>query len=44
MSEESGVTMALWSWASKFVDINNDGLEDIYVANGMVTNEDPGDL
>ncbi|HJP01638.1 MAG TPA: VCBS repeat-containing protein [Planctomycetota bacterium] len=44
VSEESGVTMALWSWASKFVDINNDGLEDIYVANGMVTNEDPGDL
>ncbi len=44
VSEASGVTMALWSWASKFVDINNDGLEDIYVANGMVTNEDPGDL
>lgn len=44
VSEQSGVTMALWSWASKFVDINNDGLEDIYVANGLVTNEDPGDL
>ncbi len=36
--------MGRWAWASKFVDINNDGLEDIYVANGFITQEDSGDL
>jgi hypothetical protein len=45
VSVESGVTMGRWAWSSNFVDINNDGWEDLVVANGMVTGpDDPGDL
>jgi hypothetical protein len=45
VSFEAGVTMGRWAWSSNFVDINNDGWEDLVVANGMVTSpEDPGDL
>jgi hypothetical protein len=45
VSFEAGVTMGRWAWSSNFVDINNDGWEDLLVANGMVTSaEDPGDL
>ena len=44
VSLEAGVTMGRWAWGSKFVDINNDGLEDIFVVNGYVTNDDPHDL
>jgi hypothetical protein len=44
VSEAAGVTMGRWAWASKFADIDNDGLEDIYVVNGYVTNDDPHDL
>jgi hypothetical protein len=41
----AGVTMGRWAWASNFVDINNDGWEDLLVANGMLTRDaDPGDL
>ena len=44
-SLEAGVTRGRWSWSSPFVDWNNDGWEDILVANGMVTGtEDTGDL
>ncbi len=45
VSLEAGVNMARWAWSSNFVDINNDGWDDMVVANGMVTGqEDPGDL
>ncbi len=44
VSEEAGVTMARWAWGSLFADLNNDGLEDLYAVNGLVTNEDSGDL
>ena len=44
VSVAAGVTMGRWAWGSKFVDLNNDGLEDIYVANGFITTEDTGDL
>ena len=44
VSESAGVTMGRWSWASKFADINNDGLEDLLVANGFVTGRDTNDL
>jgi len=45
VSVEAGVTMGRWAWSSNFVDINNDGWEDLVVANGMVTGpDDPGDL
>ena len=44
VSVDAEVTMARWAWSSKFVDINNDGFEDIYAINGYVTNEDSHDL
>jgi hypothetical protein len=45
VSVAAAVNMGRWAWSSNFVDINNDGWEDILVANGMVTSaEDPGDL
>ncbi len=39
-----GVTQGRWAWASRFADINNDGYEDLVVANGFLTQTDPGDL
>ncbi|XOV69731.1 MAG: FG-GAP repeat domain-containing protein [Verrucomicrobiota bacterium] len=45
VSEEAGVTLGRWAWSSNFVDFNNDGWEDLIVANGMVTGTpDTGDL
>jgi hypothetical protein len=44
VSEEAGVTMGRWAWSSNFIDFNNDGYEDIFVANGYVTNQGTGDL
>lgn len=44
VSEDAGVTMGRWAWSSKFVDFNNDGWDDIVVANGFITGEDPKDL
>ncbi len=43
-SEEAGVAMGRWAWCSPFVDLNCDGLEDLFVANGYITTEDTGDL
>jgi len=33
-----------WAWGSKFADFNNDGWEDLYVANGYITQADEDDL
>jgi hypothetical protein len=44
VSEAAGVTMGRWAWGSLFADLNNDGWEDIYVANGFMTAPDTGDL
>jgi len=44
VSEAAAVTMGRWAWASKFVDLNNDGWQDLVVSNGYVTNADSGDL
>jgi len=44
VSEEAGVTMGRWAWSSPFVDLDNDGREDLVVANGYLTNENSGDL
>ena len=44
VSVASGVTMGRWAWGSKFVDLNSDGLEDLYVSNGFITTDDTGDL
>jgi hypothetical protein len=40
----AGVWMGRWSWGAQFVDLNNDGLEDLFVPNGFVTNEIVDDL
>ena len=46
--EETGksldVETARWAWGSLFADYNNDGWEDLLVANGYITTEDTGDL
>ena len=44
VSESASVTMARWAWGTSFVDLNNDGWQDLVVANGNITGEDPGDL
>lgn len=44
VSEEAGVARARWAWGTSFIDINNNGWEDLVVANGNVTGDDPGDL
>ena len=45
LSLEAHVTLGRWAWGSLFVDLNNDGWEDLVVGNGMITSdEDPGDL
>ncbi len=35
-SEEKNAQYGAWSWAGKFADLDNDGWQDIYVANGSV--------
>ncbi len=44
VSHPAGVTMGRWAWGSLFADINNDGWEDLVVANGFVTGKMPDDL
>jgi hypothetical protein len=44
LTMEAGVSVGGWAWGAKFIDLNNDGLEDIYTPNGFVTNQDPEDM
>lgn len=44
VSVDSGVNVGRWAWGSLFADFNNDGWQDIVVANGFITQEDSGDL
>jgi len=44
VSIKAGVTMGRWAWSSKMADINNDGLEDILISNGQMTNDTADDL
>ena len=44
VSVRAGVTMGRWAWSSLFCDINNDGWDDLLVANGNMTNEESDDL
>lgn len=44
VSHAAGVTMGRWAWSSGFADINNDGWEDLVVANGYLTQTRDHDL
>ncbi len=44
ISEEAGVTMGRWAWASELVDLDNDGQLDIFVQNGYITGDRLDDL
>ncbi len=44
LSEVAGVAMARWAWGSLFADLDNDGWEDLVVANGYLTNDRADDL
>ena len=44
VSVTAAVTQGRWAWGSSFVDLNNDGWQDLVVANGFITQEDTGDL
>jgi hypothetical protein len=39
-----GVETGRWAWSSLLADLNNDGWEDIVVANGYITGDDADDL
>lgn len=39
VSVTTGVTMGRWSWGSLFADIDNDGWQDLVVANGYITGD-----
>ncbi len=41
---EANVEIGRWAWSSVFADINNDGWEDLLVANGYFTTDDSDDL
>lgn len=43
-SAPAGIEMGRWAWGSHFVDLNNDGWEDLIVSNGYLTTPDTGDL
>lgn len=45
VTDSANVSLGRWAWSSPFIDINNDGWEDIFVANGYITgHSDSGDL
>ncbi len=43
-SQQEGVAMGRWAWASKFTDLNTVGWQDLIVANGYVTGDESADL
>ena len=44
VSVHAGITMGRWAWGSRFCDFNNDGWQDLLVANGFITTDDSSDL
>lgn len=43
-TESSGIAVGGWAWGAQFIDINNDGHDDIYSPNGFLTNTGTEDL
>lgn len=41
---DAGVEMGRWAWSSVFADLDNDGWEDLFVANGYITGPESDDL
>ncbi len=44
VAETAGVNPFGWYWASAFFDYDNDGLQDIYAANGWISGKTTDDL
>jgi hypothetical protein len=44
VSLTASVNVGRWAWSSVFGDVNNDGWEDLIVANGFITTDDTSDL
>ena len=44
VSLRSGTFFGRWSWSGQFLDVEGDGLEDLYVVNGFISNSNKDDL
>ncbi|MCA9211859.1 MAG: VCBS repeat-containing protein [Planctomycetales bacterium] len=44
VGSQSETEMGRWSWGANFVDVNNDGWDDLLVTNGYITGESTNDL
>lgn len=44
VGSQAAVEMGRWAWSSLLADLNNDGWQDIVVANGYISHEDTDDL
>ena len=44
VSLRSGTFFGRWSWSGQFLDVEGDGLEDLYVVNGFISNANKDDL
>jgi Flp pilus assembly protein TadD/peroxiredoxin len=44
IGHQAGVEMGRWSWSSDFLDFDQDGRPDLYVANGYISGIDRDDL
>ena len=42
--DSAGITVGRWSWGTLAADINNDGWDDLLVANGFITGKEADDL
>jgi len=44
LEQEDMATMGRWAWSSVFADLDNDGWQDLFIANGYITATEPEDL